>query len=87
MWANELRLEARVQKGKWLQEHRKKTWAGHSLPGLESQAPLHSSADSAAALLSGEDALLCRHRREPCFSPTCWQFSEMQGTPGQKQAS
>lgn len=36
---------------KWLHEHRKKTWAGHSLPGLESQAPLHSSADSAAALL------------------------------------
>lgn len=61
--------------------------AGHSLPGLRSQTPLHSSADSAAALLSGEDSLLCRHRREPCFSPTCWQFSEMQGTPGQKQAS
>lgn len=74
------------RRGKWLQEHRKKTWAGHSLPGLGSQTPLHSSADSAAALIWWR-SLLCRHRREPCFSPTCWQFSEMQGTPGQKQAS
>lgn len=87
MWANELQLEARVQKGKMASRAQKKR-RGRVIPCLGLRARLPSTAlQILQQLFSGEDALLCRHRREPCFSPTCWQFSEMQGTPGQKQAS
>lgn len=71
--------------GKMASRAQKKDLGGHSLPGLRSQ----ESPPQLCRLCSSSplwwDSLLCRHRREPCFSPTCWQFSEMQGTPGQKQ--